>query len=95
MRDEAPRQSDSETPGGLPAAPDATEDGPPPPLNYGILAVLWTAVSAGAVWLLLDDPAWARAPGFLAALRAVRLEQWLAVGLLGVHLRWLWGAWRP
>jgi len=58
------------------------------------LAWLWTAVSAGAFLLLFHDPAWWRAGGVLGAVRAVRVEQWVAVGLLCIHAGLIWRAWR-
>lgn len=60
--------------------------------RWQMLTVLWTAVSAGAVVLWVRDPAWLTAPGGWARLRAVRLEQWLALVLLGLHAAFA-GAW--
>ena len=87
MRDDAPIQTDSGVRGvgerGGPADPD-----PGPPLNFRILALLWLFVSAGAAYLLVRDPGWRTASGILQALGAVRMEQWLAILLLGVQV-WL------
>ena len=59
-----------------------------------MLATLWCLVSPGAVLLLLREPAWRHAPDALSALRAVRLEQWIALLLLAAHAGFLWGWWR-
>ena len=91
MRDDDPIQTDSGPSGKI--TPDAgvegrESEGPAPALNFRILACLWIFVSAGAVYLLARDPAWRSAPDFLGSLRAVRVEQWVAVSLLGVQT-WL------
>jgi len=65
---------------------------PPPPVNFRILSLLWSAVSLGAVLLLLRDPQWRHAGGVLAALQSVRIEQWVALALLAVHAWLLWRA---
>ncbi len=60
-----------------------------------MLAQLWCLVSPGAVFLLLRDRAWLHQGGdVVAGLRAVRLEQWVAVLLLTAHAWYLWGWWR-
>jgi hypothetical protein len=60
---------------------------------HGTLALLWCFPSAGALWLLAHDPQWLRAGGVRAALLTVRLEQWVAVGLLALH-GWFFWRWR-
>ena len=58
-----------------------------------MLAQLWCLVSPVAVLLLLRDRAWLHQGGGMAAgLRAVRLEQWVAVLLLLAH-GWCLGGW--
>jgi hypothetical protein len=63
----------------------------PRALLYRTLTLLWLFPSVGALLLLVHDAAWWRAGGFLAGLGAVRLEQWIAIGLLALHG---WFAWR-
>lgn len=60
-------------------------------LLYRTLTLLWFFPSLGALFVLLHDAAWWRAEGFGACLAAVRVEQWIAVGLLALHC---WFAWR-
>ncbi|MFM7103368.1 MAG: hypothetical protein ACKO3N_19635 [Verrucomicrobiota bacterium] len=67
--------------------PDAVRRG-----RWQMLTILWTAVSAGAVVLWVREPAWLTTPGGWARLQAVRLEQWLALALLGLHAGFA-GAW--
>lgn len=76
LRDDAPFQTDSETdpPVVLPAG-----------IRYRVLAMLWIPVSLGALFLLGRDDSWRTAQGLAARLEAVRIEQWTAVLLLGVH----------
>lgn len=51
-----------------------------------VLAWLWIFPSLGAVWILLTSGAeWRHAGGWLDGLRAVRFEQWIALGLLAIH----------
>ena len=59
-----------------------------------MLALLWCVVSPGALFLLLNDLAWLHhGTDLLAGLRAVRLEQWVAILLLTAHVWFLWGWW--
>jgi hypothetical protein len=88
LQDDRPTQPDS-------ADVSETEGEPPPfrtpaALRYRMLAQLWWLVSPPALWLLFWRPAWLRASGFVEALAAVRLEQWIAVVLLGLHVWFLW-----
>ena len=74
-------------------------DGPevmvvPPGVLFRMLSLLWCLVSPGALFLLLRDRAWTDSPGVVATLRAVRLEQWIAVVLLVLHLWFVWRWWR-
>lgn len=75
----------SEPRDGEPAAPT------PRPILFRTLTILWIFPSVGAVWILLHDTHWLAANGLIAAVLAVRAEQWLAVGLLFLHG---WFAWR-
>lgn len=51
-----------------------------------VLAWLWIFPSLGAVWILLTSGTeWRHAGGWLDGLRAVRFEQWIAVGMLLLH----------
>ena len=60
-------------------------------LLYRTLTLLWCFPSLGALFVLLHDATWWRAEGFVARLAAVRVEQWIAAGLLALHG---WFAWR-
>ena len=53
-----------------------------------MLALLWCLVSPGAVFLLWQEPEWRHAKDLVSRLRSVRLEQWVAIGLLMAHA-WL------
>lgn len=51
-----------------------------------VLAWLWIFPSLGAIWILLTSGTeWRHADGWLDGLRAVRFEQWIALGLLAIH----------
>lgn len=63
-------------------------------LRYGMLARLWWLVTPVAVFLWLRDPAWWRADFPLGTLRAVRLEQWIALIQLALHGWFLWRVYR-
>lgn len=65
--------------------PPAPASGPPP-LNYRVLALLWLVVSLPAVFLLAHDPAWLAAPPGVERLRALKIEQWVAGGILLIQL---------
>ncbi|MFO1459197.1 MAG: hypothetical protein U1G08_07275 [Verrucomicrobiota bacterium] len=39
----------------------------------------------GALFLLLRDDSWRAAAGLMARLKSIRIEQWTALLLLGVH----------
>ena len=60
-----------------------------------MLAMLWCLVSPGAAFLLWREPEWRQAGGLLAGIRLVRLEQWVAIGLLAAHAWYLRQACRP
>jgi hypothetical protein len=74
------------------------EDAPVQPvsraLRYRLLAGLWCLVSPPALFLILREPAWRQAAGFRQGVLAVRVEQWVAIGLLLCHGWFLWRAWR-
>ncbi len=59
------------------------------PMNFRILALLWVMVSIPAVFLLLWEPGWFKAGTAMGRLRALRLEQWLALVLLALQVYWL------
>ena len=88
LRENAPIQTDSGAPEATPGPAPSADAEPAPPLNFRILAVLWSFVSAGAVFLVFRDPGWRMAPTVLSALGAVRIEQWVALLLIGVQV-WL------
>ena len=63
------------------------------PLNHRIFAILWIFVSGPAVFLLLREPAWRKASPGLDRLRALNVEQWIAVILLLIQLYLMVRAW--
>ena len=63
-------------------------------LLYRTLTLLWVFPTVGALFVLLHDAAWWRAEGFATRLAAVRVEQWIAVGLLALHAWFAWRWWR-
>lgn len=62
-------------------------------LQHRWLFGLWWLVTPVAVWLLFRDRAWLASTGPAQLLDNVRLEQWIAVALLGIHLWFAWRAW--
>lgn len=56
-----------------------------------MLARLWCLLTPVAFWLLFRDRAWLKADGVGQAFREVRLEQWVAAVIIGLH-GWFW--WR-
>lgn len=73
--------------------PVQTESSGPIPLNHRIFAILWIFVSGPAVFLLLREPAWRKASPGLDRLRALNVEQWIAVILLLIQLYLMVRAW--
>ncbi|HXG49719.1 MAG TPA: hypothetical protein VNO52_19020 [Methylomirabilota bacterium] len=82
--------------GATPPAPDCLEVGEawhgaahpvrPRAERYTMLSLLWVFPSFGALFILgRNADQWLRAPSVNAALRALRLEDWLAMGLLALH----------
>lgn len=57
----------------------------PRALLFGMLSLLWVFPSVGACWILFSDRAWMR-----EGIGAVKLEQWVGVGLLLAHVMFLW-----
>jgi len=55
-----------------------------------MLARLWWLVTPVAVFLWVRDPAWWQAEFPHGTLRAVRLEQWIAMVQLVLHGWFLW-----
>jgi hypothetical protein len=64
----------------------------PRALLFAVLSVLWVFPSAGAAFIILSSPEWLRAGGLLAGLQAVRMEQWIALGVLLAHPVFVWQA---
>ncbi len=60
-----------------------------------MLALLWCLVSPVAALLLWREPAWRHAGGLISGIRLVRLEQWVAIGLLVAHGWYLLQSCRP
>ena len=55
-----------------------------------IVSLLWVFPSAGGVWLLFaEEREWLQQTSFGAAVAAVRLEQWIGLGLLALHTLFL------
>ncbi len=65
--------------------PDAPADSPVP-LNHRILSILWIAVSIPAVFLMVWNRSWLKAPAGMDRLRALTLEQWVAVAILVIQM---------
>jgi hypothetical protein len=66
----------------------------PRALIFAVLAVLWVFPSIGALAILFTgEQGWRQSPDVMNALRAVALEQWLAVALLVIHALFTWAAW--
>ncbi|HAB15506.1 MAG TPA: hypothetical protein DCE44_03545 [Verrucomicrobiales bacterium] len=63
-------------------------------MNYRILAGLWWFVSLPAIYLLWRDPGWLEGTRGWQGLQAVRVEHWVALGLIAVHGCLLVRAWR-
>jgi len=62
---------------------------------FGLLSLLWIFPSAGALTILgLAPAAWMNAGSWIEGLRAVRLEQWIALALLATQAVLVWLAWR-
>ena len=76
------------------ASAEATSLPVSPAVRPRMLALLWCLVSPGALFLLLRERAWLQAADVSARFQAVRLEQWVAVGLLLAHGWFLWRWWR-
>lgn len=83
LRDDASFQTDSETDPSVVSPTGGTV--PLSGVRYRVLAVLWVPVSLGALFLLGRDDSWRTTQGLVARLEAVRIEQWTAVLLLGLH----------
>ena len=53
---------------------------------FAILSLLWLFPSFGALWIVaIHWNVWAEPVGLLSKIEATRLEQWIALGLLGLH----------
>lgn len=63
-------------------------------IRYRWFSILWCFPSAGALYLLANDwTQWHWGHGVLEGLRSLRLEDWVATVLLGLHAFWIF-AWR-
>jgi hypothetical protein len=61
---------------------------------YCMAALLWIFPSGGAAFLIAPDVArWFQADGYLAALRSISFEQWIALAILATHLVFAGLAW--
>ena len=59
----------------------------PKTTKYALLAVFWTFPSLGALWILGQGwPDWLAAPSIPEALKRIRVEDWIAAGLLLIHV---------
>jgi len=62
--------------------------------RWATLAILWVAVTPGALLILLQpNEALHQAEDFPARLRAIRFEEWLALILIALHLLFINLAW--
>ncbi|MBL9171070.1 MAG: hypothetical protein JNN07_25280 [Verrucomicrobiales bacterium] len=67
----------------------------PPAVRYRVLSVVWCFPSLGAAWLLgIGLPTWKFEQGIAAGLAGIRIEEWVAILLLGLHVLWLTRWWR-
>jgi len=57
----------------------------PRALLFSVLSMLWVFPSLGACWILFSDRSWVR-----EGVEGLKLEQWVAVGLLLAHVMFLW-----
>lgn len=55
-------------------------------LLFTVLSILWVFPTGGAVWILVHDARWSRAASIREGVRGVALEQWIALGLLLLHI---------
>lgn len=67
----------------------------PPEVRYRMLSLVWCFPSLGALWLLgTGMQSWRFEQGILEGITGVRVEEWIAVLLLGLHVFWLTQWWR-
>jgi hypothetical protein len=67
----------------------------PRTLLFTTLALFWCFPSFGAAFILLSQAArWSEVHGLLGILRSVRVEEWVAFGLLAIHFILIWRAFR-
>lgn len=87
-----PLEPDPETAGDPEDAEVSMPPGEVRRLRWRTLTLLWCAVSMGAVLLWVREQSWMAGPGLWARVKAVRLEQWVALVLLGLHggFAWAW-----
>ncbi len=63
--------------------------------RHKVLSLLWCFPSLGALWILSTGvPGWKFGRGLVEGLQSVRLEDWVGLALLGVHVAWIRGWWR-
>jgi len=67
----------------------------PRTLLFRMLSILWVFPSLGALFIIGSDfTRWFQVSSVLAGLRAVALEEWIALGVLLLHLAFVWLALR-
>lgn len=79
MRDERTVQMESAPPPPENHKSSGSPTTGPVPLNHRVLAILWLVIALPAVFLLVRDQAWLRAPPGLDRFRALKLEQGVAL----------------
>lgn len=55
-------------------------------LLFTVLSILWVFPTGGAVWILAHDARWSRSASIREGVQGVALEQWIALGLLLLHI---------
>ena len=53
---------------------------------FTVLSILWVGPTGGAVWIIASNAAWSRASSVREGVLAVAVEQWIALGLLLLHI---------
>ena len=62
---------------------------------WKVFTLLWIGPSAGALWILHEGPArYRRAADVRGVVSGIALEEWIAVGLIVLHLSFMFLWWR-
>jgi hypothetical protein len=58
--------------------------------TYGWMAVLWIFPSLGACWIISEGWGhWLDSKSFVAFLKGIRFQEWIAILLLLMHVLWV------